>query len=226
MVDRNLSPLSARTTARPDRRIRKRAAKVEEILRTTAELIAERGYHGISLEDVADRLDLAASSLYHYFPSKDELIIACLNRCAEYVSSELRAVAESNDSAETRLRRLIERQLTMTVRESPELANLFLHPFDWPDALRSAVKASRDEHNAIFQSVIQQVLVDRDLAPNEEVISRMCLYGALNYAPMWLPRDPDDFERKLPLVVSIILRLFQAVSDQSVPAQPRRSRER
>lgn len=48
-----------------------RAAEVFDAAMT---LIAERGYAGASLRELARRLDMSQPSLYHYFDTKDDLI--------------------------------------------------------------------------------------------------------------------------------------------------------
>ena len=40
--------------------------------------VGEGGYDAVSLDDVADRLDVTKGSLYHYFPSKEELVAAAI----------------------------------------------------------------------------------------------------------------------------------------------------
>src|SRR6185436_9427981 len=65
--------------AAPQGRIeRKRGKRIQEILGTAASLFGERGYDAVSLEDVADRLDVTKGSLYYYFASKDELVTAAI----------------------------------------------------------------------------------------------------------------------------------------------------
>jgi AcrR family transcriptional regulator len=45
-----------------------------EILAVALDLIAEAGYHGASLRELAKRLGISQPSLYHYFASKEELV--------------------------------------------------------------------------------------------------------------------------------------------------------
>lgn len=55
-------------------RSRRTADRRAEILAEALELMAEHGYHGASLRDLAKRLGISQPSLYHYFASKDELV--------------------------------------------------------------------------------------------------------------------------------------------------------
>ena len=78
---------------------RKRQRRTEEILRVAAEVLAEKGYYNTSLEEIADRLDLAKASLYHYFDSKEALLAACLATVAEEAISRLTAIASDPGTA-------------------------------------------------------------------------------------------------------------------------------
>ncbi|MGH3183425.1 MAG: helix-turn-helix domain-containing protein, partial [Streptosporangiaceae bacterium] len=44
---------------------RRRGRRTKEILTAAAELFGERGYEAVSLEDVAERLDVTKGSLYY-----------------------------------------------------------------------------------------------------------------------------------------------------------------
>src|SRR3954463_703850 len=87
---------------------RRRDRKVQDILTAAADVLAERGYHGMSLDEIADRLDLTKATLYHYFPSKEALVSACLEAIATRSNERLASVAvDTVGTASERLRRLI-----------------------------------------------------------------------------------------------------------------------
>jgi len=48
--------------------------KRESILQAMLELVAERGFHDAPMSVVAKRAGVSAGIIYHYFPSKEELI--------------------------------------------------------------------------------------------------------------------------------------------------------
>ena len=76
--------VSASTTgnAAPERRGRspKGALKREAILDAALEVFGEVGLHGASLREIASRVDVSHQSLMHYFPTKNELLMAVLRR--------------------------------------------------------------------------------------------------------------------------------------------------
>ncbi|TLZ17178.1 MAG: helix-turn-helix transcriptional regulator, partial [Gammaproteobacteria bacterium] len=51
----------------------------ERILQAAAELIAEKGTAGMSLDDVRARTGASRSQLYHYFEDRDDLVHAVID---------------------------------------------------------------------------------------------------------------------------------------------------
>src|SRR5918999_3082396 len=55
----------------------------ERILETAYELFARRGIRGVGVDEVIDRAGVAKATLYRHFPSKDDLVLAFLERREE-----------------------------------------------------------------------------------------------------------------------------------------------
>ncbi|HWH61691.1 MAG TPA: TetR/AcrR family transcriptional regulator [Ginsengibacter sp.] len=52
------------------------AGKKDAILKSTLELIKDNGFHGTPISMIAKHAGVASGTIYHYFPSKDAIIIA------------------------------------------------------------------------------------------------------------------------------------------------------
>jgi AcrR family transcriptional regulator len=52
----------------------------EDILDEVIGLLEERGYDGWQLRDVAERAHASLSTIYKHFPSREELIVAAVER--------------------------------------------------------------------------------------------------------------------------------------------------
>jgi AcrR family transcriptional regulator len=53
------------------------------ILATAYDLFSERGVRAVGIDEVIERADVAKATLYRHFPSKDELVLAFLQRREE-----------------------------------------------------------------------------------------------------------------------------------------------
>lgn len=81
----------------PDRRARRRAETLEEILGIALEVMAEEGVAGLSLSEVARRLGVRPPSLYKYFPSRHAVYDALFERGQRAYLEAVRAGAAGHE---------------------------------------------------------------------------------------------------------------------------------
>src|SRR5690242_11602951 len=140
---------------------RKRERRMQEIVAVAAALIGERGYDAVSLDDVAERLDVTKGSLYYYFAGKEELGSAAIEMLGTAWLARLTdLLAATPGTSSHRLRALVREQLVIAVREHPGLLGLFLAPDDRPPderaaAHRAAVKELRRGHDRLFRDLVE-----------------------------------------------------------------------
>ena len=169
---------------------RKRLRRVNEILRVAADVVAERGYQNASLDEVAERLDLAKASLYYYFDSKQALVAACLDTAAAEVENRLQAIVEEGATPTDTLRRLIVEQQIFTTQDRPELSRLFLRHLEWPPPLLDRIHEWLVRHDRVWKEVIERGVRSGEFTDSvNPAIVRHCLHGALNFVPFWYHPD-------------------------------------
>jgi AcrR family transcriptional regulator len=101
------------------------ARRHDEILGAAAKLFAERGYAATDLQIVADALGVGKGTLYRYFPSKEQLFLAAVDR-------GMRKMRECVDAARTAvsdpLDQIVEAMAAYLgfFDEHPELAELLI----------------------------------------------------------------------------------------------------
>jgi AcrR family transcriptional regulator len=90
----------------PDRRQRRRAAKIETVVGTAMELVLRDGLDALTVSRLAQELDVAVGSLYRYFPSKEALVAVMQQRAiaafTEFAEARLRTVDSSDEDAPLR----------------------------------------------------------------------------------------------------------------------------
>ena len=74
-------------TRDPDRRVR--------ILRSAASLLAERGFHGVSMADIGGAAGIVGSGVYRHFDSKSAVLVALLD---EVMDRLLQTASENQQS--------------------------------------------------------------------------------------------------------------------------------
>lgn len=67
------------------------------ILEKAAKLLAQRGYFGVSMQDIADVSNISKSTLYHHFKSKDDLVEELLRTSVAELKRELKLAVEQSE---------------------------------------------------------------------------------------------------------------------------------
>jgi len=118
MIDPKPSADDARPAARaPESR--------EKILEVAEGLFAYGGYAGVGMRQLAARVGLGKSSLFHHFPTKLELYAAVLDRVLERIEQGLGRDARSGGTADVRLEAWIA-GVVQTLAEDPRAGRLML----------------------------------------------------------------------------------------------------
>ncbi|HEV2685822.1 MAG TPA: TetR family transcriptional regulator, partial [Actinomycetota bacterium] len=69
----------------------KQSDRRRRVIQAAISLATKGGYDAVQMRDVATSARVALGTLYRYFPSKDQLLVAALNEWAEDMRDKLRA---------------------------------------------------------------------------------------------------------------------------------------
>lgn len=72
----------------------RRSDRSEQLVGVAAALFAEAGFHGVSMNEVAQRAGVSKPVLYDHFGSKEGLFAACTRRSAAVLAAEVAAAAQ------------------------------------------------------------------------------------------------------------------------------------
>lgn len=183
-------PAGSRRSAR-----RSAAARREQLLDVTTRLVAERGFHAISIEAVAARAEVTRATVYNHFRDLQALLEAVI------VRETSRALAQVSETTLTNLDEGDPEQLMLealdaylrAVRSSPTTWRLVLMPPEGaPAALHQKIAAGRA---AVLERLSQAVepLTGRDAQLRDaELTARILSAISDEYARLVLT-DPDRF---------------------------------
>ena len=106
----------------PDLEQRRKA----QILDTAARGFAGFGFAGTDVQVIADRLGVGKGTVYRYFPTKEDLFLAAVERGLLELNAEMDAVMAEPLEPVDLLREAVRRYLLFFHRR-PEMAELFIH---------------------------------------------------------------------------------------------------
>ncbi|HYI46807.1 MAG TPA: TetR/AcrR family transcriptional regulator [Actinomycetota bacterium] len=126
-----------------------------EMVHAAARLFSERGYHGTSIQHLADALGLQKGSLYSHIGSKEELLFDVVTDGADRFLERGEKALNMQALASVRLRRLLVSHIETAI-EHLDAATVFLNEWRYlsPDR-RAKIQAKRDRYEDIARQIIQ-----------------------------------------------------------------------
>ena len=89
------------------RRQREKLRQRQEILATALDLFSQKGYHNVSMHEIAEKAEFATGTLYKFFQNKEDLYkTIVLERCDDFEAALSRALEQPADEVE-KLRRYV-----------------------------------------------------------------------------------------------------------------------
>jgi AcrR family transcriptional regulator len=89
----------------------------EQILATAAELFAERGFNGVSINDIGAAVGITGPALYRHFPSKDAVLGEMLLDVSRRLLEQAQDVATAVPEPRERMERLVDVQVAFALAE-------------------------------------------------------------------------------------------------------------
>lgn len=110
----------------------------KQILKTAGRLFAQRGYFGVSMQDIADELEITKAALYYHFKSKNQLAEILLKNASKELKKALKKAVDKSLLPSDYIFNLIKAFLDFKIKY-PEIV------------LLTSIGALSDERQPIFQ---------------------------------------------------------------------------
>jgi AcrR family transcriptional regulator len=142
---------------RLERAVNRPVSRRDEIMAVAKVQIAERGYDGTSMRDIADAVGLQAGSLYSHFRSKAELVGEVVDRFYAELVPRQRAILSTPGSGAAQLAAMVPEVFSVCLTHKAEIT--IVH-YDWHvlsklDELDNAVARSL-EALSLWEAVIRR----------------------------------------------------------------------
>jgi AcrR family transcriptional regulator len=144
-------------------------------------MIAEHGYHGVSMDDIGAAAGVTGPALYHHFAGKEAMVAAALTPVSEQLLTGGRErVSEHPGDPAAALVALIEFQVDFALA-NPWVIVLHLHELDrLPEEPRRQIRRLQRMYVEEWVNVLTAL---RDLEPAEARVLAHAAFGLMNSTP-------------------------------------------
>jgi AcrR family transcriptional regulator len=136
--------------------VNRHSSRRDVILWAAIDVMTEVGYHGASVRDIADGANVTATSIYHYFGSKENLLREIMvGALTEVVGLTSAALAAAPDRPEEQLASLMRAWIDFHTRRRPLAMVSATELRSLDGEARATVMALRDQQELLFRQVVE-----------------------------------------------------------------------
>lgn len=170
-------------------RQRREARRRQEILRQAAYVLAEQGYHGVTLEAIATRLEMTKGSLYYYFPDKQEILSLVLQHGAQAALDFVVKAVEPEEPPDVRLCQWIDAHIRFICREMPFSVTLLQTESILDNPAHEKVEQMLYQYERILDTILEDGMAQGQFVTAPVRPTRNFILGSLNWIPRWYGDD-------------------------------------
>jgi AcrR family transcriptional regulator len=156
------------------------------VLAHAAHEFAMRGFHATSIQDLTAATGLTAGGLYHYFGSKDDILVKICDTLMEPLLVEVREITDTDWPVEIQLRAIV-RAWMLHVEEHQDHMLVFQqerHVLEHGPQWR-AVRRQRKDFEGLLAGVLERGERDRQFRFADRDLALRALLGMVNHTAQW-----------------------------------------
>ena len=161
----------------------------EDILEAAAQVFRQKGFHGASMQDIAKAVNLQKPSLYHHVSSKQEILLALLDRALELLLERISTISSQDIPADQKLQLMIRAYLQI-LSENTDLSAVLLFEHRSLERKQHARHVpNRDKFEALWRAVIEEGVASKRFVCDDPALATRAILGILNWTITWYHPD-------------------------------------
>jgi AcrR family transcriptional regulator len=161
----------------------------DQILDAAAQIFRKKGFHAASMQDIAEAVNLQKASLYHHISSKQEILLALLDRALDLLIEKVSAVAERDLPADEKLREMMRVYLKTLTDHADLAAVLLLEHRSLTPELHAQHVPYRDRFESLWRETIQDGLDEGIFCCADAALAARGALGIANWTITWYRPD-------------------------------------
>jgi len=157
---------------------------LESLLDVAVAVFNERGYEASSMDELATRLGITKSAIYHHVPSKGELLRLALDRALDALFAVTEEPGATSGPAIDRLEHVVRGSVRVLTAQLP-FVTLLLRVRGNTEVERTALQRRR-EFDRIVTDLVRAAEDEGDVRPDvDPAVTSRLLFGTVNSLTEW-----------------------------------------
>jgi AcrR family transcriptional regulator len=162
----------------------------DSLLDVAVAVFNERGYDATSMEELAGRLGITKSAIYHHVPGKGELLRLALDRALDALFAVTEEPGARSGPAISRLEHVVHASVRVLSEELPFVTLLLRVRGNSP--IEQAALQRRRDFDRIVTALVRSAEEQGDVRPDvDPAITSRLLFGTINSLVEWYRPDRE-----------------------------------
>jgi AcrR family transcriptional regulator len=210
----------AQREGEPTAHPRDKEATRQRLLDAAEQVFAEKGYHGVGVDDIIRASDSSKGGFYFHFPNKQAIFLALVEALTPKLAAAIdRAIAAESDPV-AQLDAALRTVLDLFARHRRLSKILLVEAVGLGHGFDEKLMRTREEFARMIQGYLDRAVSAGVIAPQDTVTISWAWFGAINEIVVrWLVMgEPERLDEALPTLRVILLRSIGAPVPPGLPA--------
>jgi TetR/AcrR family transcriptional regulator, cholesterol catabolism regulator len=178
---------------------------LQKILKCSAKIFAEKGFHHTSVRDISRATKMSLSGLYYYFTTKEELLFLIQERCFLTLLQRWEQAVAANPDVRARIRAFAENHLSFFLHNMPEMKVMAHEDESLTGEFNEKILVLKRRYVKVIMDLMRQ-LQEQQIGQGFDLrLATFTLFGMMNWIYTWYQSKRD---LALPQLIEQMLRIY------------------
>jgi len=178
---------------------------LQTILKTSAKIFAEKGFHHTSVRDIARATRKSLAGLYYYFTTKEELLYLIQERCFLTLLQRREQVAPAHMDARARIHAFAENHLSFFLHNMHEMKVMAHEDESLSGEFQDKILVLKRRYVKVLMDLIGELQEQEGGKRFDLRAATFALFGMMNWIYTWYQPKRD---LPFPQLIEQMLRLY------------------
>ena len=179
--------------------------KLQLILKTSAKIFAEKGFHHTSVRDIARATKMSLSGLYYYFTTKEELLFLIQERCFVTLLQRWEQAVDPQSNVRARIRAFAENHLNFFLHNMPEMKVMAHEDESLTGDFQDKILVLKRRYVKIIIDLVGELQGQDGGKAIDLRVATFALFGMMNWIYTWYQPKRD---LPFPQLIEQMLRIY------------------
>jgi AcrR family transcriptional regulator len=179
--------------------------KLQKILKTSAKIFAEKGFHRTSVRDIARATRMSLAGLYYYFKTKEELLYLIQERCFVTLLQRWERAATPQMDVRTRIRIFAENHLSFFLHNMHEMKVMAHEDESLTGEYQDRILVLKRRYVKVIMDLIDTLPEQKGGKGVDLRVATFALFGMMNWIYTWYQPKRD---LRFPQLIDQMLRIY------------------